>query len=337
MGATHRLKVVVRRAASPIARAITRRSARILMYHRFGPGDPGRKVTTDALDLQLSMLRRRFNVVPLRELVGCLLSGRPFPPNAVAVTVDDAYADFGTYAYPLFKKHRVPVTLYVVSEFAAGRLWLWWDALRYMLDACRPGRRSLTIRNKVITFASDDGASKHQAWLELAAIGNSLGPDDRADYLLEAQDALSVTLPDAPPPAFAALSWDQLRAFDPAIVEIGAHTRTHPILALCTPDRIVREVAGSKADIEAQIGRPVTSFCYPNGQWSDVDERCIRAVQDAGFDNAVLACGQLVHRGSNRFALERLAPSFDFSEFESDLSGVAYLRQLRTAGQVSRA
>jgi hypothetical protein len=84
--------------------------------------------------------------------------------------------------------------------------------------------------------------------------------------------------------------------------------------------------------IEEQIGRRVSAFCYPNGEWSDVDERCIAAVRDAGFDSAVMACGEMVRKDSNPYALERMYASHDASEFESDLSGVAYLRGRITRG-----
>jgi hypothetical protein len=75
----------------------------------------------------------------------------------------------------------------------------------------------------------------------------------------------------------------------------------------------------------------VSAFCYPNGEPSDVDERCIAAVRDAGFGSAVMACGGLVRRGADPYALERIGAPHEASEFESEVSGIPYLRQ-RLAG-----
>jgi peptidoglycan/xylan/chitin deacetylase (PgdA/CDA1 family) len=322
---TRWMKDRTKQALAPLARLATRNRARVLMYHRFGPGDP-RKLSADVLDEQLYFLHRHFNVVPLGDLVTRLQSGAAFEPCTVALTVDDAYADFGEHAYPVFRKHGIPVTIYVVSEFASGRLWLWWDAIRHLLNQATEGQYRPVVANGRIDISLTDASSRHQAWLALAGIGVTLSPTERDLYLQELQSAFSLVLPAVPPREFAAMNWDELRALDPAIVDIGAHTRTHPILSRCDTPRIVDEVGGSKKEIEARLGRRVSAFCYPNGEWSDVDERCIGAVRDAGFDSAVMACGDMVGKGANRYALERMSAPHLCSDFKSDVSGIAFLR-----------
>src|SRR3954452_22723194 len=52
-------------------------------------------------------------------------------------------------------------------------------------------------------------------------------------------------------------------------VTIGAHSRTHPDLRACTDAELEAEIRGSKDDVEALIGRPVTSFAYPTGLFDD--------------------------------------------------------------------
>jgi len=320
------LKGWIKELVAPGARLFTRHCARVLMYHRFGPDDPVRKLDAESLNEQLRFLRRHFNVVRLRDLVSRLKSGIAPEPLSVALTVDDAYADFGEYAYPVFRKHGVPVTIYVVSEFASGRFWLWWDAIRHLLSQVADGDYRLIMPNGPVDILLTDEASRNDAWLILAGVGVTLPPAERDQFLDDLQHVFAVSLPAAPPPEFAALSWDELRALDPDIVEIGAHTRTHPILSRCDSARIVEEVAGSKRVIEEQLGRPVSAFCYPNGEWSDVDERCITAVREVGFDSAVMACGSMVGKGANPYTLERMSASHRLGEFKGDVSGISYLR-----------
>jgi peptidoglycan/xylan/chitin deacetylase (PgdA/CDA1 family) len=320
------MKERTKQALAPLARLATRNYARVLMYHRFGPGDP-RKLSADSLDEQLRFLRRHFNVVPLNVIVSRLRSGAAPEPSSVALTVDDAYADFGEHAYPVFRKHGIPVTIYVVSEFANGGLWLWWDAIRHLLNQAAAGFYRPVVSDRLIDISLTDAASRQQAWLTLAGIGVRFSPTERDQYLQDLQAAFSLALPASPPREFAALNWDELRSLDPDIVEIGAHTRTHPILSRCDSQRIVDEVSGSKTAIEAQLGRQVSAFCYPNGDWSDVDDRCIRAVRDAGFDSAVMACGAMIGKGANPYALERMSAPHARSDFESDVSGISFLRR----------
>jgi peptidoglycan/xylan/chitin deacetylase (PgdA/CDA1 family) len=81
-----------------------------------------------------------------------------------------------------------------------------------------------------------------------------------------------------PPPM---LSWEQVRALDRAgTLRFGAHTVTHPNLTAIDDDAARREIAGSKAALEARVGHPVTTFCYPAGLFG-ARERCL--VAEAGF------------------------------------------------------
>jgi peptidoglycan/xylan/chitin deacetylase (PgdA/CDA1 family) len=330
------LKHYAKRTLAPLARFATRRCARIVMYHRFGPGDTGRRLEAESLDRQLRFLKRHFNVVPLRQLVERLKADDRPEPGMVALTVDDAYSDFGEHAYPVFRDHGIPVTLYVITEFAGGAFWLWWDAIRYLVREAATGRYRVLSRGIELEVSLTDAESREKAWLTFAGIGVALTPAERDEYLFGLQNALAVRLPGRPTLEFSALTWDELRCLDPEIVEIGAHTRTHPILSRCDSTRIHDEVAGSKAAIERQIGRPVSAFCYPNGELADVDERCMAAVQDAGFDSAVMACGDLVSSRANLYALERMSASHDRSEFEGDVSGISYVyRRLRRRSEQS--
>jgi peptidoglycan/xylan/chitin deacetylase (PgdA/CDA1 family) len=74
-------------------------------------------------------------VVSLTDGVAALRDGRREP--MVAVTFDDGTADFADVAMPVLVEHRVPVTLYVATEFVdEGRAFpddgspLSWSALR---------------------------------------------------------------------------------------------------------------------------------------------------------------------------------------------------------------
>jgi peptidoglycan/xylan/chitin deacetylase (PgdA/CDA1 family) len=77
------------------------------------------------------------------------------------------------------------------------------------------------------------------------------------------------------------LGWDELRALADAGWEIGSHTCSHPHLPELREDAaLARELADSKARIEAELGRPCTSLAYPYG---DVDERVEAATRAAGY------------------------------------------------------
>jgi peptidoglycan/xylan/chitin deacetylase (PgdA/CDA1 family) len=273
--AAHWIKTWTKQMLAPAARLTTRRCARVVMYHRFGLGG----LDVRYLEEQLCYMRRYFNVVPLGDIVSRLRSGMAPDPCTVAVTVDDGYADFGELAYPVFRRNGIPVTLYVVSEFASGKIWLWWDAIRYILTRAHNGCYGVMTANGLITVSLSDAISREAEWHTLADIGLTLSPGERDQYIRDLQESFSVSLPNSPTEDFAALDWDALRALDPEIVEIGSHSCTHPILSRCSAEGVIQEVAESKRTIEEQLGREVRAFCYPNGQWLDVNDQCFGFVK----------------------------------------------------------
>lgn len=72
-------------------------------------------------------------------------------------------------------------------------------------------------------------------------------------------------------------------------VEIGAHTVSHPDLTTLSYERALEELAGSKAQLEAVLGKPVEVAAYPYGRSSP---DTVRACRDAGFVAACSATGR---------------------------------------------
>lgn len=98
----------------------------------------------------------------------------------------------------------------------------------------------------------------------------------------------------------------QIRAWHAAGMEVGAHSRTHPRLTGCTDAELQDEIAGSKADLEALTGQPVTQFCYPYG---DVDERVAAATRHAGYDAATTVQRGRARSGDDVMLLRRVLVS----------------------------
>jgi peptidoglycan/xylan/chitin deacetylase (PgdA/CDA1 family) len=77
----------------------------------------------------------------------------------------------------------------------------------------------------------------------------------------------------------ASLTWDELRDLRDGGWEVGAHTMTHPSLPSLDDEGLDREIAGSRAVIEREVGICET-FAYPFGR---LDDRVAAAVGRAGF------------------------------------------------------
>jgi len=154
----------------------------VLIYHRVGSGSGLRVDLPEWLfEEQMSRIATDPGVATLESTVEELQATAPARRPPVAVTFDDGTADFVDNALPIIVRHRVPVTLYVATDFIeSGRLFprdgkpASWSALR---DALSTGL--VTIGSHTHTHLLLDRATPQQVIDELersvSLIGERLG------------------------------------------------------------------------------------------------------------------------------------------------------------------
>ncbi len=327
------LRAVAGSVLGPVARQLTGAQPRIVFYHRFGELS-ARRLTAPLFAQQLRYLRRHFNPLSLSDVVQAQATDKPLPPRTIVLTVDDGYQDFAEVAYPLLLQYQVPVTLYAVSRFASGELWLWFDRLRYVCEQAVSQKLTVEWSEGLISVNLQTPVQREQAWDLLSTRCLTLPTVARESLIATFARCAKVVIPAQAPALFAAMDWTTLRSLDPALIEIGAHTQTHPILSMCTDSELVTEITASKLEIESALQRSVVSFCYPNGRDCDFDERSVCAVRAAGFHSAVTSSGMLLPPGSDPFRLPRFGVDSHFGTFCNEVNGLTYLRQ-RWSGAIA--
>ena len=134
-----------------------------------------------------------------------------------------------------------------------------------------------------------------------------VGDPERRRLPADMAQALDVQLPSAPPPEYAPVTWDSVRRMQGEGVEIGAHTRSHPILSrLAGHQALEEEIVGSARRIGEMTGRSPRHFCYPNGRPDDVTAETVAAVRAGGFRTAVTTQPGFADPASDPFRLKRI-------------------------------
>ena len=109
----------------------------ILVYHRFGPTVADMMtVTTAVFEEQLAWLRdHQYQIIPLGSLVSSLRDpSAPIPEHVVAVTADDGHKSVYTEMFPLIKRYRFAVTLFIYpSAISNASYALTWEQLAEMI------------------------------------------------------------------------------------------------------------------------------------------------------------------------------------------------------------
>jgi len=98
------------------------------------------------------------------------------------------------------------------------------------------------------------------------------------------------------------LSSKQVKKMYRAGWEIASHTITHPDLTQIDSATLQRELTGSKARLERDLGIEIVNFCYPAGQY---DDTVIAAVKKAGYRGATTVNPGLAEK-SMPFELNRI-------------------------------
>ena len=279
---------------------------RILMYHDFPASDPG---LLDSLARQCAHITRYYQVLSLADISRLLRAGRRLPPNTLAVTVDDGNRDFLVNGYPVFRAYRIPVTVFLVSGFLDGSLWLWWDKIDYLMTKSRKPSIQLALSPDLppAPFLLGTDAQRRGAISTITYALKKYGLEEREKVLRHLSQLVEVEIPDQPPPELAPLDWSEVRHLADNEMDFGAHTVTHPLLSgLRDPEELSREIGDCKRRIEKELGLPVHHFCYPYGAWDDFNDQTVNVVEACQFHTAVTAEHGLNYRGSHPFHLKRI-------------------------------
>jgi peptidoglycan/xylan/chitin deacetylase (PgdA/CDA1 family) len=276
---------------------------RVLMYHRVDEPDahpalcPRLAIPPKDFDQQMSYLASNYYVVSMPELLDACQTGAILPPRSVMVTFDDAYCDFAEHAWPIMKRYRLPVTLFVPTAFPdQPERTFWWDRLHQAISSTTR-RDSLNTPIGQLPLAT--AAQRHGAFTRLRAYVKML-PHGKAMALI---DQICDEL-DASHPEHHVLGWEELRRLACEGVTLGAHTRTHPLMNRISPEEARAEAVGSLRDLEREIGSILPIFAYPSG---GVNDETVRVLEHEGFALALTTVRGINDlRAADRLRLRRI-------------------------------
>jgi peptidoglycan/xylan/chitin deacetylase (PgdA/CDA1 family) len=258
---------------------------RILMYH----GTPQRDAA--GLERQLRLVSLAFPVVPLEDIVtGKGRNGRA----RVALTFDDGLRSNVDVAYPILRKLGLTATFFICPGLVERGAWLWNHEARARLRTL--AREALAELAAFVGGPAE--VEQFVDWMKTLKIAARRG----------VEDAIRNATPDFKPSReqhedFDLAGWDELAGLDPRVVTIGSHTMTHPILTSLSAAETDAETRESRTTLEKRFDRPVSIFCYPNGDLNEAALTCARRY----YRSAVTVEKGTVPRAADPHLLPRFA------------------------------
>jgi peptidoglycan/xylan/chitin deacetylase (PgdA/CDA1 family) len=280
--------------ASQVLSAIYGGIGAIFMLHHIRPVDghsacfapnAGLEVTPGFLDRVISHVRERgYDLVSLEEAVARIIGDeRPSRPFAV-FTIDDGYRDNFVHAWPVFRKHDCPFTIFIAPSITDGKCELWWRGLEDVIA----GRQvfEATVGEEAVSLQTVSDAQKQAAFERVYWPVRLLPEHEQRRWIRALCDSHGVDL-EAQCRA-QAMNWDELRqiAADP-LCTIGAHTVHHYALAKLSSEEVMEEAIASRERIAGELGKTPRFFAYPYGDETSAGPRDFALIREAGFAAAV--------------------------------------------------
>jgi peptidoglycan/xylan/chitin deacetylase (PgdA/CDA1 family) len=285
-------------------------------------------VTPQHFEEHLEILGSHATPISLQKLVEALKDGN-IPDRGVVVTFDDGYSDNLEHAKPILERYGIPATVFITTRTMGGPREFWWDELErlLLLPGTLPETFHLNINGDIkklelgeagVYHEQDywqnrgwsiiekaDPSLRHSIYRSLCKQLHPLASNEQQKVLDELSawaGAQSTGRPDYLP-----LAPDEIHALvQGGLVEIGAHTMTHPVLSLLPYNAQQIEIQNSKTELEEILGNSVTSFSYPYGSRTDYTMETVSMVRKAGFTCACSVFPEVVWHATDLFQLPRV-------------------------------
>jgi peptidoglycan/xylan/chitin deacetylase (PgdA/CDA1 family) len=269
----------------------------------------------------LLLLQKHFNMVSAQELEMFYYDGPPLK-NACHITVDDGDISVYTHLFPLVKKYKIPISIYVSPMAIKTGKNFWFQEIK-----------NFDLRQFLGFYALQKGeqipfVNKHQ----VSAILKSMKVHEIHGLIDDYKKAFKI-----PDKERMGMNLDQiLELKDSGLVSIGAHTLSHPILKNEDDVTTRNEILQSVNELADLLHEEIKYFAYPNGfPGLDFDEREINCLKEAKIklafstesrhfspnDNPLSIPRRGVTKGGSTFVLAKLAFGDYWENVKSLLKG----------------
>jgi peptidoglycan/xylan/chitin deacetylase (PgdA/CDA1 family) len=301
--------------------------ALILGYHRISVQGDFYEVCVSPENFaeHLHELRKRTHPIRLSKLVQHLRDGS-LPDKAVAITFDDGYTDNLYAAKPLLEKYEIPATVFICTGYMGREFW--WDELERLVTCSQTdlgalrlhaGGKQFEWHGANMSLKAEEPAVRHKFCRALYHFLLSLdvGEQNNAMGLIRSWCKVSPPEISTQRAIRAMTEHELLQLVDGGLIELGAHTRHHPMLPQLSFERQREEIESSKKDLETLLGKRIAGFSYPNGR-ATMDAK--RLIQEMGFAYACTSLHDVVRPRSDVYELTRF--------WQQDLNGDQFVKRL---------
>lgn len=288
----------------------------ILLYHGVYPATPETNLfnyrkkflTPRSFENQIRWLKARFRIVPLSYIIERLKTRQSFPKYCCAITFDDGYENFYKFAFPILKKHGVPATVFVTTDFIDHKAPLWVDALEFAIGTTNTKKLELNLGREVKLLKTNSIEEKRKTDSFLRSYLKKISNQTRKDIL---ESIIKTTGKDLGKEfiysPYRPMKWGQIQYLSESKITIAPHTKTHPILSRLAFEEAREEITESRNQVKKILGKSPQVFAYPNGEPQDFTEDTISILKESGFVAAFTTVPGRISKLDDPYRLKRVS------------------------------
>ena len=291
------------------------------------------EITSEFLDRTIQQVRSlNYDIVSLDEARRRLVE-KDFERKFVCFTLDDGYDDNYLNAYPIFKKHNAPFTIYIATGLLDGTAVLWWRCLEQLL--LKEKKVDLEFAGREFRFSTVSTWEKYKAYHQIYWTLRQLPLENLYSEVQKFNDKYGIDSSDLC--RKAAMSWDMLKEMSESrLATIGGHTVNHFALSKLSPEQVRDEDLSCREILANRLGIKPKHFAYPYGDKTSAGTREFKIIKEIGYETATTTRKGVLfpEHAQHLQALPRISLNGDYQKnryIRLFLSGVpfAFLNQFR--------
>ncbi|WP_299758515.1 polysaccharide deacetylase family protein [uncultured Pontibacter sp.] len=302
--------------------------ALVLMYHRIAELEPDiwrLAVNPENFEEHLRLLQRKWHVVPLAELAKNL-KAKKLRNKSIALTFDDGYVDNFLHAKPLLEKYKLPATFFISSGNIGNQAEFWWDELEriilhseqlpFIFDMQLEGIH-VFMNLTAEYFLTESIKANHRQWkayvqppptaraMLFLKVWETLRPlphTIQQKHISEIRDWSGQTCTTLRPLCHSMTLQQAFALVNSSLVDLGAHTVSHPDLAAHSKTVQQQEILQNKKFLEEVSTDRINLLAYPYGSYTP---DTMAVAKETGFTAAFTTDSRPIKSGSEPYRLGR--------------------------------
>jgi len=223
--------------------------------------------------------------VPLsmQDIVELQTAGKPYPPNAFAITFDDGFENNFSIAAPILADKKIPATFYVTTGFIEENSLSWIDRIELCLE--ESDRVTIAFPWLPASHTVATAAEKIELLNEVRKYVKadlSIDTEQVVQSVFEQCGQNPITSSDDP--LDKKMSWQQVSTLgrEPGFI-VGGHTHKHAMLAFLSPEKLSEEISTSMTLLKERAGLSPRHYSYPEGQAQHFNDGVIAELKRQGI------------------------------------------------------